>query len=125
MDNAEEAHYESDKGIAAQAIYNDATTSSTARKLFYYFFLKIVISQPSLKPMLGDTKLANKYFHTAKGRKSKLESFCSKSTSVQRHWTGSPHMLNHMQDSSPNSRLDIPIFPNEDSNPSVLFQLKV
>ena len=62
--NAEEAHDESDKVIAAQAVYNDATTSSTARKLFYYFFLKIVTSQPSQKPMLGDTKLVNNYFHS-------------------------------------------------------------
>ena len=30
--NAEEAHDESDKGIAAQAVHNDATTSSTASK---------------------------------------------------------------------------------------------
>ena len=31
-DNTEEAHDESDKGIAAQAIHNDATTSSIASK---------------------------------------------------------------------------------------------
>ena len=52
-----------DKGIVAQAVHNDATTSSTARKLLYYFFLKIVTSQPSQKPMLGNTKLVNNYFH--------------------------------------------------------------
>ena len=31
---------------------------------FIIFFLKIVTSQPSQKPMLGDTKLVNNYFHS-------------------------------------------------------------
>ena len=36
LDNAEEAHDESAKGIAAQVVHNDATTSSTASKCQLY-----------------------------------------------------------------------------------------
>ena len=39
-DNSDkEAHDESDKGIAAQAVHNDATTSSTASKCQLYCYI--------------------------------------------------------------------------------------